>query len=376
MGRPRIGLIVNPVAGLGGRFALKGTDGAALERSLERGALPVSPERARRAIRRLAASGGGFDLVAGAGSMGEEAAGAAGLVPALVLGAPKARTSAEDTRAMVAEMAGLGLDLVLFAGGDGTARDVLDALGSRLPILGIPSGVKMHSAVFATSPEAAGEVAASFVHGRIRLADAEIMDIDEAALRAGRLSARLYGHARVPLLRRLVQGPKMGATPDGDGELAALCDLLAAEAEPGRLLILGPGTTLARVKARLGIEGTLAGIDVVRGRALAAKDADEARILALLDAEQANALPPRVIVGVVGGQGFLFGRGNQPLGPQVLRRLGRSQIVIAAAAEKILSLDPPYLRVDTGDPNTDRWLCGHLAVRTGPKRTLIVKVTA
>ncbi|MFN0043113.1 MAG: ATP-NAD kinase family protein [Alphaproteobacteria bacterium] len=376
MERRRIGLVVNPVAGLGGKFALKGTDGAALARALERGASPVAPERARRAILRLAASGAEVDLIAGAGSMGQDSAVAAGLAPVLVLGAAKARTSAEDTRAMAEEMAGLGLDLVLFAGGDGTARDVFDALGGRLPILGIPSGVKMHSAVFATSPEAAGELAASFVRGQIRVGDAEIMDIDEEALCAGRLSAQLYGHARVPLQRRLVQGPKLGATPDSDGELAALCDVLAAEAEPGRLLILGPGTTIARVKARLGIDGTLAGIDVVRGRVLAAKDADEARIMALLDAEQATALPPQVIVGVVGGQGFLFGRGNQPLGPQVLRRVGRSQIVIAAAAEKILSLDPPSLRVDTGDLDTDRWLQGHVGVRTGPKRTLIVKVTA
>ncbi|MBM3542230.1 MAG: hypothetical protein FJX51_09290 [Alphaproteobacteria bacterium] len=301
--------------------------------------------------------------------MGADALARADIVPARIIGTPKDETSAADTAAAAAAMAREGCALILFAGGDGTARDVADAVGAAVPILGVPAGVKMHSAVFAATPEAAGELAALAARGGMAVREAEIMDIDEAALRQGRLSPRLHGVARTPASRALVQGPKAGAVPSDDAELDALCRAFVAEMEPGRLYILGPGTTLGRVKAALGIASSPLAVDLVRGGTLVAADADEARILSAL-----GEGPATIAVGVVGGQGFLFGRGNQPIGPRAIARVGRANIAVLADAGKILGLDPPHLRVDTGDPECDRMLSGFLAVRTGPQRTLIVKV--
>lgn len=55
-------------------------------------------------------------------------------------------------------MLGRGIDLLVFVGGDGTARDVVEVLDREVPVLGIPSGVKMYSGIFAASPEAAAEL--------------------------------------------------------------------------------------------------------------------------------------------------------------------------------------------------------------------------
>jgi predicted polyphosphate/ATP-dependent NAD kinase len=364
-------LIVNPVAGLGGAVALKGTDGAALAEARARGAVSAVPGRVARALARFVREGGVADWIAAAGAMGEDALARAGIVPARIVGTPKTETSAADTAAAAAAMAREGCALILFAGGDGTARDAFDGASASVPILGMPAGVKMHSAVFAATPEAAGELAARVALGATSFREAEIMDIDEAALRQGRISPRLHGIARAPKSRALVQGPKMGAAPSDDAELNALCRAFVAEMEPGRSYILGPGTTLGRVKAALGIASSPLAVDVVRERTLVAADADEARILAALDDG-----PATIAVGVVGGQGFLFGRGNQPISPRVIARVARANIVVLADQSKILGLDPPHLRVDTGDPECDRMLSGFLAVRTGPQRTLIVKVAA
>ena len=371
MRRAKLGLIVNPVAGLGGAVALKGTDGAALAEARARGAVSAVPGRVARMLARFAREGGAADWIAAAGAMGADALMAAGISPQAVIGTTKAETSAADTASAAAAMAHAGCALILFAGGDGTARDVADALGTAAPLLGVPAGVKMHSAVFAATPEAAGELAALVARGGVPFREAEIMDIDEAALRQGRLSPRLHGVARTPASRGLVQGPKSGATPSDAAELDALCRAFVAEMEPGRLYILGPGTTLARVKAALGIATSPLAVDLVRDRTLVAADADEARILAALEEG-----PATIAVGVVGGQGFLFGRGNQPIGPRAIARVGRANIAVLADAGKILGLDPPHMRVDTGDPECDRMLSGFLAVRTGPQRTLIVKVAA
>lgn len=369
--RPRLGLIVNPISGMGGPLGLKGTDGEAiLARALAMGATPMATARAQRALARLAMGGVSFDLLTAPGAMGGEAAYAAGLL-ANEIGTRAERTSATDTRDAARDLVRAGVALILFAGGDGTARDVLEAVGDTVAVLGIPSGVKMQSAVFATSPEAAGELAAAFLGGARRTHHAEVMDIDEEAVRAGRISPRLYGYALTPDAKGAVQGPKSGASVEDDAEVDAACACIAREAEPGTLFIVGPGTTMRRLKARLGAEGTLLGIDALESGRLVAEDADERRLLTLLDGR-----PVRIVVGVVGGQGFLFGRGNQPISPAVIRSVGRANIIAVAGAGKLLRLDPPGLRVDTGDPATDRMLEGYWPVQTGPQRTMIVKVTA
>lgn len=364
----RLGLIVNPVAGLGGRVGLKGTDGAEVARlALELGAEPVAPARAGRALARLERCGG-LSVLAGARAMGADLARSHSLATEAVEAGEREETTAEDTRAAAAEMERRRVELILYAGGDGTTRDIVDAVGTRVPILGIPTGVKMHSAVFATSPEAAGDVAAAYLTGTApQLREAEVMDVDEEALRAGRVSARLYGVARVPSDRARVQHPKAASRP-ADADLDALCRTIAAETVG--LTLFGPGTTTQRILSYLGLEGTLLGVDAVDGGGIVGRDLNEAELLRLLDGRTA-----RLVVGVVGGQGYVFGRGNQQLSPDVIRRVGLDNIEVVASLDKVLALDPPLLRVDTGDPELDRALSGFRRVRVAPNRSLVLDVS-
>ena len=260
----------------------------------------------------------------------------------------------------------------MFAGGDGTARDIHDVVGNRIPLIGIPTGVMMHSAVFATSPESAGNVAAAYLGGRhssMRVRDAEIMDIDEDQLRDDRVSTKLYGFARVPHERALVQSAKARAMTD-DENLVAACAGLVEEMEDDRLYFIGPGTTTRRITERLGLDGSLLGVDAVMNRRLIGRDLNERQLLELL---VGNAT---IIVTVIGGQGFIFGRGNQQVSADVLRRVGRDNIVVVAGLDKLLTLDPCCLRVDTNDAEVDAALRGFIPVHTGPGQRVMMRVEA
>ena len=359
-------MVVNPIAGMGGRVGLKGTDGdAVLLRAIELGATPVAEGRVARALGRLDA---GVQVLAGAGPMGAGLAAGHGLRTEAV-GRARERTRASDTRDMAAEMADRGIDLLLFAGGDGTACDVHDAVGDTVPVLGIPTGVKMHSGVFAAGPEAAGEVAAAYLRHPGRLVDAEVLDLDEDAARHGRIAGRLHGRVRVPAEPTRMVAAKGAAPRASDADLDALCREIADELDPGRLYLLGPGATTGRILDRLGVPGTLLGVDAVRDGRLVGADLREDQLLGLLEPGAT------VIAGVVGGQGMLFGRGNQQLSAEVLRRIEPDRIVVVAARDKLLALDPPWLRVDTGDPEVDRRLSGHRRVRCSPRGSIVLKVT-
>jgi predicted polyphosphate/ATP-dependent NAD kinase len=350
---------------------LKGTYGPEIvRRALELGAQPVARTRAERALARLDRHSETITIVAGARAMGGDVARDHGFETEIVAGSESDETSAVDTRAAAAEMERRNVELILYAGGDGTTRDIVDVVGTRVPILGIPTGVKMHSGVFATSPEAAGDLAASHLArdgGELR--EAEVMDVDEAGLRAGRVSAALYGVARVPRDRARVQGPKAASRP-GDAALDALCRELGGEATAG-LTLFGPGTTTQRILEQMGIEGTLLGIDAVEDGRLAGRDLGEAQLLELLDGRSS-----RIVVSVVGGQGYVLGRGNQQLSPQVVRRAGVDELVVVASLEKLLALDPPRLLVDTGDPMLDEELSGYRRVRVAPGHSVVVPVAA
>jgi len=367
----KLGLIVNPIAGIGGRVGLKGSDGAeTVRQALERGAVPQSPARAMDALRVLARSKGDLEVLAYPHEMGEDEARACGFEPVVLGSVVRGRTTAEDTRAAASEMVRRGVDLILFAGGDGTARDVCDAAGDRAVVLGIPTGVKIHSGVFAVSPRAAGDLAASFLEGRATaVREAEVMDIDEAAFREDRVSARLYGYLRVPFERVLVQGPKAGSIPDEARSSEAIAEQVVEDMQEGRLYIVGPGTTTRPILERLDLPKTLLGVDVVQGKRLVAADADEAQLLRLVAGRQAT-----IVATVIGGQGFLFGRGNQQIGPGVIRRVGRENVVVVATPEKIASLCARPLLVDTGDPGLDRELAGYVRVVTGYGRSAIYRV--
>lgn len=371
---PALGLIVNPIAGMGGSVGLKGTDGAAtLAAARARGAVPRAAARAGRAMAALAAALPGASVIAAPGAMGAAAVAGLDLTVEILPGAAPAATHAGLTRQAAALLAARRVAAVLFAGGDGTARDVAGVLGLETPMLGIPCGVKMHSGAFATSPEAAGRLAADLLRSGARagLRQVEIMDVDEDAQRAGRMSARLYGYARAPYARNLLQGAK-GSPPHCDtARLDAACAEIARELAPGVLYLIGPGTTAKRVLSALGLEGTLLGLDAVRDGALVGRDLSEAEALAL-----AGGGPIGVIVGVIGGQGFVFGRGNQQIGPEAIRRAGRDGLVIAASVGKLAALPEPRLLVDTGDPILDAALAGHVRVRTGPRQSMLMRLAS
>jgi len=371
MKRSRLGLIVNPLAGVGGRVGLKGSDGREIQqRALALGAVPRAPQRAARALERVKEIEG-MELLTYPGEMGAEPARQCGLEPTVLGEITPGATTAADTQRAARQMQERGVDLLLFAGGDGTARDVYRAVGESLPVLGIPAGVKIHSAVFATNPSAAGELAALYLEGRnVRLQEAEVMDIDEEAVRRGVVAARLYGYMRIPFRRQMVQGLKTSTGPGEQAAQAAIAAAVIEGMEEDYLYIIGPGTTTRAITTRLGLEKTLVGVDVVEGEELVAADANEAQILRLLTGRRA-----RIVVTPIGGQGYIFGRGNQQISPEVIRRVGRANLVLVSTASKIESLYGRPLLVDTGDPAVDEMLVGYHHVVTGYRERIVYKVS-
>ena len=352
----RIALLVNPVAGMGGRVGLKGTDGRADE-ALAAGARPVAPGRAAAclaAFREREARDPDLAVrwLASAGPMGLDVLRGSGVPDASIetILTPAARTSADDTKAFAQLAVERGADLVLFAGGDGTARDVADAVAGRIPLLGIPAGVKMHSAVFALDPVVAADLLAAYVRGTLRVGDGEILDVDEEAYRAGEWKVRFYGTAKTLVEPNLVQtGKLMVAEVTEEAVLVELAEHFREmfESEPETLFLLGPGSTVSGIASRLGIEKTLLGIDAVVGMRTVGTDVNEAAILQLLD----RSPRAKLVVSPIGAQGFILGRGNLQVSPEVLRRIGTRNVVVVATPAKLGST--PVLRVDTGDPRVD-----------------------
>ena len=343
-----IGLIVNPVAGMGGAVGLKGTDGKAIvKRARSLGAKPIAPVRAKAFLSELNPLKSGVRLVVGAGSMGEDEA-KSSVFTYKVLGKRKKETSAEDTVAVAKHMVDAGVALLVFCGGDGTARDILKAVGAALPVLGVPTGVKMHSAVFAVTPQAAARVVMQFLYEALPLREAEVMDVDEKAFREGRVSAELYGYVLAPYEPHLIQANKL-ASPMTESELrnhAAIGVYIIENMKPDVIYIIGPGTTTRTIGDLLDAKKTLLGVDVFCNKKIVASDVNEKQILEAIRGKTAQ-----IIITPVGGQGFIFGRGNQQISPEVIRRVGLDNIIVVATENKLRSLK--NLRVDTGDPNLD-----------------------
>ncbi len=366
----KLGLIVNPIAGMGGAVGLKGTDTAeTLSQACAHGAVPHAAERMATALAALVARGGVPDVIAAAGDMGETVARAAGLRPVTVPGGAAWSTGGDDTARAAAALAARGVGVILFAGGDGTARCVHQGIGETVPALGVPAGVKMHSAVYAATPRMAGDLAARFLAGGAPLRPAEVMDIDEDAYREGVVSARLFGVLSVPYDRAVMQGLKLGMVNSDPAALAGIADDVIERMQPGRLTVLGPGTTTRAIAQRLGIAKTLLGVDMIRDGRVVHADATEADLLAAIAPGEAD-----IVVTPIGGQGHFLGRGNQQISAAVLRRAGLSRVFVVATPEKLASLHNATLRVDTGDAELDHALAGYVRVITGYRRAAICRV--
>lgn len=371
----RLGLIINPMAGIGGKVGLKGSDGDEIRRlALSMGAAVEAPAKASKALAELAGSNDEISIITCPGLMGQDEAKAAGFDPEILDGISEGETQAEDTKEAARQLLELGVDLILFAGGDGTARDICEVIGTGIPALGIPAGVKIHSGVYGATPQWAGKAAAMYLQDshRIRLREMEVMDIDEEAFRQDCVSARLYGYMNVPYERNLLQCAKAGSVQSEEAALEAIASDVVTRMDPDVYYIIGPGTTTRAVMTMLGLPATLLGVDVVRGGNCVLSDANEHALLELLEGDAAGKA--QLIVTVIGGQGYVFGRGNQQISGAVIEAVGYDNIEIIATETKMLALGGRPLLVDTGDDEINRRLCGYRKIVTSMNRRMAYRI--
>lgn len=358
-----IGFMVNPVAGIGGRVGLKGSDGREIQAlAFAKGAKAEAPARGITALKRLKEEApiNSFRLLTAPQTMGEDEVQAAGLTAEVVGSLTGDATTAQDTIAIAKTMAEKGADLLIFAGGDGTARNICEAIGTSLPVIGIPAGVKIHSAVYALNPENAGKAAASFCREEtVRCGEREVMDIDESAFRAGRVAARLYGYMKVPDFRRYIQSMKSGGYSEKT-ELMGIAGEIVERMEDDVVYIIGPGTTPRSIMERLDLPSTLLGMDAVKNCRLIGSDLSEGELFDLVRRETC-----RIVITVIGGQGHIFGRGNQQISPRIIRQVGMDNVTVIATKSKLFDLSSQALIVDTGDSDLDQALSGFRRVVTG-----------
>ena len=369
----KLGIVVNPIAGIGGRIALKGSDGYdVVKQALRLRAVPEAPARATSTLKHIASKlDFNLQIIAAPGIMGHQEVVNSGLRSEVTGIAASRATSAEDTIKAASIIADLGVDLILFAGGDGTARDIHQAIDDKIPALGIPAGVKMHSAVYATNPRAAADVAIKFLRNQItNVHPREVMDIDEEAFRIGTLSAKLYGYLRVPSESNLVQSAKDGRGYGEEAAQRAISEGFVESVKKGTAYVLGPGTTVQAIAEKLGIEKTLLGVDIFLDGEIIARDASDVAILAAT-----TGIQSKIVVTPIGGQGHIFGRGNQQLSPAVIKQIGQSNVMVVATPAKLAGLEGSTLLVDTGDATTDKSLSGFIKILTGYRTQAVWRVS-
>ena len=367
----KCGLIINPIAGMGGAVGLKGTDGAEiLEKARKLGAEPRALERAVEALKALAFLKEKIEIITCPAGMGEEAASTVDFSPEVIGDIKEGTTTAADTQKACMMMRDRDVDLLLFAGGDGTARDVAEAVGDSQVVLGIPAGVKIHSAVYAQNPARAGELAALYLEGKTKkTAEAEVMDIDEEEYRKGIVSARLFGYLKIPYKKTHVQNLKCGSPASERYYQEAIAADVVENMSDAFYYIIGPGSTTRAIMERLGLEYSLLGVDLVRDKKLIGKDLSEKTLL-----EKIRDKKVKLIVTPIGGQGYVFGRGNQQISPEIIRQVGKENIIIIATTQKINTLGGQPLLVDTGDATIDRMMSGHFRIVTGYHESIVYRV--
>ncbi len=366
----KLGLLINPIAGMGGAVGLKGTDQMVAE-ARRRGAVPMAGQRARVALAELLDLRDQITVYTCPGGMGGEVAQELGFSCIFLPDGEHAEeTTGADTQRLAQQMAENGIDLLLFAGGDGTARDIYAAIGTGLTALGIPAGVKIHSPVYARTPSDAGQLARRWLEGRLTaVQEAEVLDIDEALYRREVIDTRLYGYLKIPFARGYTQNRKAGTPLSEAAAIESIAHEMVGKMEAGVQYLIGAGTTTRGIMRLLGLKNTLIGVDLICDGKLLANDLYGKQML-----EAVRGKKTRLIVTVTGGQGFLFGRGNQQITPEVIRELGRENILIAATREKLFQLRGQPLLVDTGDPMLDQQLRGFYRVTTSYGESMICEV--
>jgi predicted polyphosphate/ATP-dependent NAD kinase len=369
----RIGFVVNPVAGMGGRVGLKGTDGV-IEKAVAKGAKPIAPQRATEFLDELRFRLGelGIKVLCCPKVMGADEAKAANVPFQTLEMEVGKKTSAQDTEKAVALLQKAPVDLIVFVGGDGTARNILDAMkGKAVPVLGVPAGVKMYSGIFAINPRDAAEAVAAFADHQAEVADFEVMDADEEAIRNDVFDVKLYGYLKGISVPALIQGSKEVSpqTVSEAGSQADIASYVVEELPKDATLVLGPGTTVERIAEKLGVKKTVLGVDVYcEGKAVL--DVDEKTLLATVK----DWSKTWVILSPIGHQGILLGRGNQQISPEVVRRVGKKHILVVATLNKLQGIEARALRVDTGDREANALLRGETMVVTGYRQGVTIPI--
>lgn len=356
----KIGFIINPVAGMGGRVGLKGTDNLA-ELAKRLGGEPVSLIRAEQALESIDQNDDVFFLTC-RGKMGESVLEKMQFKFEIIYDTPE-KTTAEDTKKAALKILGSGCDLLLFSGGDGTAGDIVSVVDKKIPILGIPSGVKIFSPVFCVTPKECGRIVSTFTETSLR----EVLDIDEEAYRKNELNVRIKGEAVVPVSPGVQSGKATSSSVDAKIDIAErIIDDYRTKGKDV-LYIIGPGTTTMEVKNKFGIDGTLLGVDAIRNGKSIKKDASEKDLLDVIEKFGGKVA---IIISPIGSQGFIFGRGNQQISPGIIRRA--DDILIIASPDKLEFT--PGLYVDTGNPELDNKLRGYVKVLSGYHDYKMMKV--
>ena len=373
----QVGLLVNPIAGMGGRVGLKGTDGV-VDEAIKRGATPIAPGRAKEFLQTLQSlhmDASKLELLVCPNQMGGDVTSSVDLHHKVADVSVSGETSSEDTKNCVLALYGSGVRLLVFVGGDGTARDILDAITENslddLLVIGVPSGVKMYSGIFVVNPADAAEVVKLVFEGGAGVAEFEIMDADEEAFREDRFIIKLYGYMNGPSVPARFQGAKQASpeTIDEHDAQEAIAKYIVEQMIPDGTYILGPGTTVKTVTELLNVKKTTLGVDIYQNAKII-PDVNEARIIELVD----DFSKTWIIVSPIGHQGMLFGRGNQQISPGVIERVGKDHIFVISTPSKLKGIDGETLKVDTGDSSVDELLRGYIRVITDYNEIRLMQV--
>jgi predicted polyphosphate/ATP-dependent NAD kinase len=368
--RFRLGLIINPYAGIGGAVAMKGSDGPEVRaEALSLGATCKSHLRAEQALSILLPYTDQIVIVTAAANMGATLAQTMGFQTEVIYAPAKRQTEAQDTEMAAAILLSQSLDLLVFAGGDGTARNVCNVVNDKLPVLGIPAGCKIHSGVYGVTPQASGRVIEKMLTGNlVSLTDADVMDIDESLFRQGTVKAKAYGEMQVPQDLSYIQAVKSGGREADELVLSDIADYVIEQLEDHQA-IMGSGSTVDAIMQTLGLQNTLLGVDVVRNDTLLASDVTAQQLIQWLE-----NTPTKLVITLIGGQGHIFGRGNQQLSPLVISAIGKDNIMVVASKRKLQALNGRPLIVDTGDLALDAELSGTITVITGYDDKVLYRV--
>jgi predicted polyphosphate/ATP-dependent NAD kinase len=363
-----IGFIVNPIAGMGGSVGLKGTDGDLYKKAMKLGADYVAPKRVKDFLTNIRNKDKIQFLVA-PGKMGANYFDT-NEFNYIIIGEIKGDTSARDTRNIAKLFISKKIDMILFFGGDGTARDIYDAVGLEVPVIGVPTGVKMFSSVFAINPRVAAELIDQLILDQVEFEEREVLDIDENSYRKGELKSQLYGYLKVPKVRNLIQSAKDCSQIGDSYEINKknIAQFFIETMKSNILYLLGPGTTVKAINDVLKLPKSLLGIDALYDKQIIEFDLNEWDIITLIDKYK----DLKIVVSPIGGQGFVFGRGNKQFTPKVLRRIGIENVIIISTADKVRELKT--LNIDTGEKETDDLFSGLVKVIIGYKEERIMKI--